>query len=299
VSATGRPTAARITARIVVRRLAGFLVLGAALCAGKHLVGTVAAGDEPVLVVQVPTGAGAEAIRRATVDAALVDEAVRARWPLADPVVRERLLEAMHRGGGSSLLARTVALRLTAVDPTTRARLAWLGRELVRARTAPPPPAPGELAAYRAAHPERYAPGWLAFRQQLVGRARHGDAAETDARALVAALRDAGADAGGGDPTLLPARTAATPAAIDARFGPGFAAQLATAPVGAWSGPYPGAFGYHVIWREAATAPPGQGDEVDARVARDRDHDAREREIRRAIDDLVRRRRVVVREEAR
>lgn len=99
---------------------------------------------------------------------------------------------------------------------------------------------------------------------------------------------------------MLPARMAAAPASIDARFGAGFAAQLVDAPVGRWSGPYEGTFGYHVVWREAATAPTSEEREAaEARVSRDWAHDQRERDLRAAVDALVARRRIVVREVAR
>jgi len=278
-----------------LRRLACFLALGALLLAGRRALAPASA-DAPALVVEVPAGAGDDAIRRAIADAALIDEAVRAGWPLADPVVRHRRLEVLHTAGTPATgLAGLLVSGLPAKDPATRARLAWIGRELVRARVTAAPPTAGQLEAYRAAHPDRYDAGWLVVRHRLVSRARHGAAAEADARTLAAHLAGAGPDAAGGDPTLLPARVAGTPAAIDARFGAGFAAQVAAAPAGRWSGPYAGSFGFHVVWREEATAPPGA---VDARVAHDWAHDHREDEVRRAIDALIRGRRVVVREVA-
>lgn len=99
---------------------------------------------------------------------------------------------------------------------------------------------------------------------------------------------------------MLPARMTAAAASIDARFGAGFAAQLRDAPVGRWSGPYEGTFGYHVVWREAVAAPTSEdGAAADARVSRDWAHDQRERDLRAAIDAMVALHRIVVREVAR
>jgi hypothetical protein len=281
-----------VTPRRVLTRLLHFFALGALLVAGKRVV-VPSTAELPVLVVDVDAGADADAVHRAVVDAVLIDEAVRARWPLADPVVRERRHDVARAGGAEAGADPALARQLSTIDPVTRARLAWIGRELVRARMAPRRATDRELAAYRAAHPERYAPGWLAFRQRVITTARHGEQAEADARALAARLDGADADAPGGDPTLLPARVAASPASVDARFGAGFAALVAAAPIGRWWGPIPGAFGLHVIWREIGDAPP---DPLDARVERDWAHDRHRDQLRAAIDALIRQRRVVVRE---
>jgi hypothetical protein len=282
-----RPGAGRLG--IVAR----FFVLGALLLAGRHLLFPAPDARAP-LVVEVAAGSDADAVRRAAVDAALVDEAVRAGWPLGDPVVGVRVPEA----------GESFARGLVAADPVTRARLAWIGRELVKSRTPARAPTAAELAAYRAAHPTRYDPAWLSFRQRVVSNARHGARTDADARALAASLAGLGPDAAGGDPSLLPAHMSGTPAMIDARFGAGFAARVAAAPIGGWYGPVAGTFGEHVVWREPARVPSDDaasgavaaGDAVAIRVARDWAHDRHAEDVRRAIDQLVARRRVVVRE---
>ena len=291
-----RPGAARLVL------LGRFVALGVLLLAARWLL-VPASDDGPALVVEVAAGSDADAVRRAIVDAALVDEAVRAGWPLADPVVRDRLRDAAGAaaaGGddGDGERGEALARGLAAIDPVTRARLAWIGRELVRTRTPARAPTAAELAAYRAAHPTRYDPPWLAFRQRVVTSVRHGARADAAARALAAALADAGADAAGGDPSLLPARMSGTPAMIDARFGPGFAAGIAAAPLGRWSGPVAGTFGAHVVWREPARPPDdvATSDALAVRVARDWAHDRHAEELRRAIERLVAGRHVIVRE---
>jgi hypothetical protein len=265
-----------------VTRLVHFVLLGALLIAIRLAVAPAAA--PPPLVVEVAAGADDDAIRQATVDAILIEEAVRAGWPLHDPIVVERRDEV---GGDAA-----VAHQLTSTDPVTRARLAWIGRELVRARLAPRTPTAEQLAAYRAAHADRYAPGWMVFHQRTIAIARHGARTEADAQALAARLAGADLDAPGGDPTLLPARAAGAPDTIDARFGAGFAAQVASAPIGQWSPPIAGTFGFHIVWREPAEAP----ETDDAPVARDWAHDDEQDHLRETIDQMLRARRIVVRE---
>ncbi|MCC6993201.1 MAG: hypothetical protein IT370_01100 [Deltaproteobacteria bacterium] len=286
------------------------LVLGALLLALRQLVALPRRAGAAPLLVSVAADASRAEIERAVADAALVDLALRARWPMADPVVRDLLLAAMRaddpEGAAETLIARGIALGMTRRDPATRARLAWLGREILRARVRTVAPGAAALAAYRAAHHQRYAAGWLVLRQRLVSSARHGERTLADAQALVARLagadgegRSAGAGpvssgaAGGdddaaGDPTLLPARIAGTRAAIDARFGPGFAAQLADAPLGRWSGPYAGSFGQHVVWLEQRRyVHPGSAAAIEQRVLADWHEDALEAELTRATRALA------------
>ena len=272
------------------------LVLGALLLALRQLVTAPGRAGAAPLLVSVAADATRAEVERAVADAALVDLALRARWPMADPVVRDLLLAAMRaddpEAAAETLIARGIALGMTRRDPATRARLAWLGREILRARVRTAAPEPAALAAYRAAHHERYAGGWLVLRQRLVSSARHGERTLADAQALVARLTDAGAGAGDsaetGDPTLLPARIAGTRATIDARFGPGFAAQLAGAPLGRWSGPYLGSFGQHVVWLEQRRyVHPGSAAAIEQRVLADWHEDALEAELTRATRALA------------
>ena len=77
-----------------------------------------------------------------------------------------------------------------------------------------------------------------------------------------------------------------------------FLARVAAAPLERWSGPVAGTFGAHVVRREPARAPQdiATSDAVAVRVARDWAHDRHADDLRRAIDQLVASRRVVVRE---
>ena len=108
-------------------------------------------------------------------------------------------------------------------------------------------------------HADRYRQGpRFAFRQ--VGF--RGDAAEAQARRLLARLASAGPDAsldGLGDLKMLPADVDLAPRSeVERLFGTVFADALPGLPLGQWSGPVPSSFGMHVVLvrkREAEREP--------------------------------------------
>lgn len=110
------------------------------------------------------------------------------------------------------------------------------------------------LEAFLAEHPDRFRePERWSFRQAFFDPDRDGAAR---AAALLAGLRaDPEAADSAGDPTLLP-RTLERASAreIDGTLGEGFAAQLAAAETGKWSGPYPSSFGLHLVLVREHTA---------------------------------------------
>ncbi|MGI9430817.1 MAG: peptidyl-prolyl cis-trans isomerase [Myxococcota bacterium] len=103
------------------------------------------------------------------------------------------------------------------------------------------------LQAFLAENPDRFRePERWSFRQAFFDPERDGAAR---AEASLAGLR-ADPDAAGrpGDPTLLPdTLESASVREIDGTLGEGFAARLAAAEVGEWSGPYPSSFGLHLV----------------------------------------------------
>lgn len=108
------------------------------------------------------------------------------------------------------------------------------------------------LGAFLTENPDRFRePERWSFRQIFFDPERDGAAR---ASALLAGLRadsagDGGAgDGAAGDPTLLP-RTLEQASAreIDGTLGEGFAAQLASAEAGEWSGPHRSSFGLHLV----------------------------------------------------
>lgn len=111
-------------------------------------------------------GAGAWALApgsEATVAAvqgedALVDAAIGLGWHRTDPAVRRRLVEDLRfwgrEGDEAALVDEAVALGLHRVDPIVRLRLAWRAEEALVADV--PEPDDAALAAWVAAHPERF-----------------------------------------------------------------------------------------------------------------------------------------------
>jgi parvulin-like peptidyl-prolyl isomerase len=122
-------------------------------------------------------------------------------------------------------------------------------------------PSEAELEAYLAAHAERFrGPTRVRLSHVYLARARG------TTPAAAAALREEfardgvvpGAAAARGDPFVHGAEIADALPRLDAIFGPGFGAAVAVAPLGAWVGPVPSAYGLHLVWvheREPATVP--------------------------------------------
>jgi hypothetical protein len=158
-------------------------------------------------------------------EAALADEARRLGLARSDVVVRRHLAHMMALAAG----------RLDRNETPTDAELA--------ARTA-------ELAI----------PARVRFTHVYVSRARRGARTDADAAALLDALRAEalGPDAGAarGDAFVTGADVGPIDDVdLDRRFGPGFAAALATAPTGAWSDPLPSTYGLHLVWVRERLAP--------------------------------------------
>lgn len=113
-------------------------------------------------------------------------------------------------------------------------------------------PTDEQLQAFLDANPQRFTlEPKIAFEQVYVSPQEHGTETVAEARRLLQQLNaaDAGADISQlGDPTLLPARLALTPASRIAReFGQEFAAGLNDLPTGPWLGPLKSAYGLHLV----------------------------------------------------
>ena len=117
------------------------------------------------------------------------------------------------------------------------------------------PPTDADLAAYLAAHEERFArPAVLSFEQVFLGPAG-SDAVQR----VVAVTHDAlsrGSDPMAlGQPTLLPPKMTRTESDLVARsFGARFVAALEKAPVGEWEGPIDSEYGAHYVRVSERTA---------------------------------------------
>lgn len=271
------------------RRLLVFFALGVALLLLKQLFAFARPRE---LMVRVSANATPAEIERAIDEAVLVEEALRVTPIARDPVVRTHLLSAvlpLRRDTGEvddqTLLDEAIALGLHRADPVVRQRLIFQLEQLLAA----PLPAvdEDELAAYFAAHTARYArPAQLSFDQVFVSRARHGAALQRDAEELLVRLRREQSDGASahqlGDPTLLPRTLDGVPeAALDARFGPGFAAALAGCERARWCGPIASSYGLHLVWlRSESAAQTPTLSEVRAAVVADYDEIRRRAALR-------------------
>ncbi|MGF1466329.1 MAG: peptidyl-prolyl cis-trans isomerase [Sandaracinaceae bacterium] len=252
-----------------------FLLAGAALFLLHRILGADRPDPSPVVID----------------DAFLRElEATRARQSGRPPEAEERaaLLRAFIRE--EVLVREARALGLDLGDPIIRRRLVQKMELVLEARVEIPAPTRADLEAYRDAHPERYREGpRLSFEHAVFGRDGRG-APRRDALDALDALREGADPASIGDP--FPGGrdvVSETPAAVDARFGDGFAARVAGLPEGRWAGPVPSAFGFHLV--RVGQRDPGRPSalaEIEAEVradwARDATDEAREAAVRALID---------------
>ena len=127
-----------------------------------------------------------------------------------------------------------------------------------------PEPSEEQLAAYLAAHPERFKiEDRLTFRHVFLSATRRANAMEGDVKqvANVLAHADAAVDTTAlGDPFLLgEAFNAVLQSEIARTFGERFAQQLSVLEQGRWQGPIPSSFGQHFVFvneRSLGSLPP-------------------------------------------
>ncbi len=125
-----------------------------------------------------------------------------------------------------------------------------------------------------------------------MSRARHGARTEDEARRLLDVLRRDDAPPAAaralGDGFALGADVGPlTDPDVDRRFGPGFAAALATAAPHGWAGPVASTYGLHLVWvseRLPATSP--SLDAVRGRVVHELLHDRKEARARERLAAL-------------
>jgi hypothetical protein len=136
----------------------------------------------------------------------------------------------------------------TIVRRRMRQKMEFLSEDLVVVE-----PDDADLESWLAANREafRQEPR-AAFRQVYLSRDRRGERVQADAEALLASLRDEGADPDPktlGDPLPLPAESDALSASEVARlFGESFAASLFELAPGRWEGPVESAYGLHLVF---------------------------------------------------
>jgi len=270
-----------------------FVLLGGALFVLVRSLGSVASpgGPDPARAI-VLTAADVDRVRNqwilehgappapavegTLIDAAIDDEvlyreALRIGLDRNDPVVRTRLgqltryLAEGPTEDEASLEREARTLGLDRTDLVVRRYLIQSVRLLAAGPQEAELPTEAALETYLARHAEAFAqPSRTRFVHVYLSADRHGANLARDARALAARLRARGIspdDASTlGDPFPRGALVPLEPAVdIDRRFGSGFAAALAAAPLGTWAGPFRSAYGLHLVWvqeREPARVPP-------------------------------------------
>ncbi len=175
-----------------------------------------------------------------------------------------------------ALARAALALGLDRDDTIVRRRLAQKMEFLTDEVVATAEPTEAELAAFLAAHPERFrVDARFTFEQILLDRGRRrGDRIDADAAALIAELESADRAAAAeprGDARLLPARFEDVGRRdVEAQLGADFAARLDALPVGRFVWPVESGFGPHLVRLERRTAARAPTlDEARAEVARE------------------------------
>lgn len=222
-----------VTRRLAREPAVHLLALGAALFFVHRAVAPPNGTRRIVVSSAVLDGLRQDHRRRTGVLPTPVEEAaLAARWVDDEVLYREALALGLERGD--------VVVRRRLVQ-----KMAYLVEDL------DPIPAPGdaELAAYLAAHPERYAkPARVSLTHVFAGNDRHGEGAAAIAAAWRPALEDGAAPGGLGDPFLRGRElTLWTESELAGAFGAPFAARVMALPVGAWSEPVSSPFGWHVV----------------------------------------------------
>jgi hypothetical protein len=240
------------TPRLLLRfALGGVLLVGLGRACG-HDPGRAA------LRVEVPAGSDA-AVEVAIDEALLLDAAERAQWPRRDAIVRARiaaLLGAIDDDGDpEAAIDRAIAQGLHRRDPIARRRLVLAATRALGDGADPAAWSDALLAEY-GGHPERYTSATRTeFTQVFVScDGDRDDDCEREAASIAAALEGAPADVAitGADPwPWTRPGVAYASARLDALFGAGFGAAIASAPVGRWSGPHRSAFGLHLVYVQA------------------------------------------------
>jgi PPIC-type PPIASE domain len=269
------------------------VVIGALLFAGALSWGGLPSRERPRIVIP---GQRVEAVRQAFLvenrrpptgeEAAalldqLVDEEVLYQYALRlgvqqQPVAQRRLAQIASFVEANPHEARSdqqraadaIDLGLHHGDLVVRRILIDSARRLIRAVVLTREPNPAMVREYLATNPEP-------FMQPAQARITHvavdGFKWPADTRARASALLERlraesitpeAAPALGDEPFVPSALPLLSPKDLQTRFGVAFERELNGAPTGAWFGPVPSRYGYHVVWvheRRDASLPPFAG----------------------------------------
>ena len=144
----------------MTRRLVHFFAIGATL-----LVLEVMSGSAPTreAVVRVPAGASEQAVREATDNAILLEEARRYGWHKSDPVVFQHLVRNMKfveqddSANAFELFERAIELGMDETDPVVRSRLLHRARKSLAYVPPAQEPSDDDLLAHLKKYPDRFA----------------------------------------------------------------------------------------------------------------------------------------------
>lgn len=191
-----------------------------------------------------------------------------------------------------------VRLGIDQDDTVIRRRLRMKMEFLNDAEAEATPATDADLAAYLAAHPDKFeeAPR-VAFAQVYLDAQKRGPSAQADAAALLASLKkDQSLAAEAGDASLLPpSMPLSSRQDIAQLFGDDFAGAVVVLPAGGWQGPIPSGFGLHLVkvtGQEAGRLPALA--EIRPQVEREWMNDRREAMARQKLDELLKRYKVVI-----
>lgn len=242
-------------------------------------------------------------VARAADEEMLYREALVLGLDRGDRAVRWRVIEKMHflygddAGDAESAYRRGVALGLEKDDTVVRNALVTKMRLLAKAASRQDEPTGADLdrdlTEFLVRHADHYRrTAEVSLTHVFVNTASHGDRAESDARTLLARLRDAngGPEAAAhlGDP--FPAGNtfrAVSRTSLAKMLGDDFAGAALAAPPGRWSGPLPSTYGWHLVFvsgQTAADLPPL--DAVRPRVLRAYRAERRDKYLDRMMDEL-------------
>jgi hypothetical protein len=192
------------------------------------------------------------------------------------PPTEEELNGLIHARVYEEVLYReALAMGLDKDDTIIKRRLTQKFEFLMEDLTDLGNPSEAELAAFFKQHGDRYqVPGRLSFVHVYFSNANRGKSAEHEAKRDLARLRNGAPPAAAeemGDSFLLErAYKQIMPEEIDKIFGPGFAAQLAKAPLREWQGPIASGYGLHLVRIDEHEAPRASAlDPVREQVKRD------------------------------
>jgi len=183
-----------------------------------------------------------------------------------DSLVQRRLVRNMRflaedpARSDRELLRDALALGMDRSDLVVRRRLIQKLELKAEAAARTVEPSEAELAAFLAAHPERFADSErVRLRHVFLSRDRRGGRLEADARRLLSRLQRGEGEresASLGDPFLLGnAPAPRTRRELAREFGADFAEAVFAAPTGAWAGPVASSYGLHLVLVEERVAP--------------------------------------------